>query len=70
MYTPRITRNDWQQHRPGDVASVTVNRKGTERDLRVVLKNKAGNTEVAQKEATQAAELLGADPKCLEYRRM
>lgn len=53
------------RHRPGDAVSVTVNRKGTERDLRVVLKNKAGNTEVVKKEATQAAELLGADLSAL-----
>lgn len=49
------------RHRPGDMVQLTVNRKGSERDLRVVLKNKSGNTDVVKKETTKASEILGAD---------
>jgi serine protease Do len=54
------------RHRPGDVVMVTVNRKGTDRDVRVVLKNKSGTTEVVKKENAKASDVLGADLMTLD----
>lgn len=54
------------RHRPGDNIAITVNRKGSDRELRVVLKNKSGNTNVVEKEATQISELLGAELQTLD----
>lgn len=54
------------RHRPGDVITITVNRKGAERDLRITLKNKSGNTSVVKKEATQLSEVLGCELQSLD----
>lgn len=44
-------------HRPGDHIAVTVNRGGELKNISIVLRNRAGNTEVVSKEAKSA--LLG-----------
>lgn len=54
------------RHRPGDIITVTVNRKGSERDMRVTLKNKSGNTSVVKKETAQVSEILGCDLQNLD----
>lgn len=47
--------------RPGDKVVLTVNRKGTEKELEVVLKNSEGGTSIIKKEEKEVFNLLGAD---------
>lgn len=50
------------RHRPGDKVKVTLNSKGKEKDIFVVLKNKSGNTDVIKKNKKSAVfDVLGAD---------
>lgn len=48
------------QFRPGDRIIVTVNSKGIEKDLNIVLKNKDGNTNVIKREEADIFHILGA----------
>jgi len=49
------------RRRPGDVVMVTVNRDGTERDFKVVLRNRNGGSEIIKKtEATASANTLNS----------
>lgn len=47
--------------RPGDKITVTVDRKGQEKELEVILRNQYGNTELMDKSAVEVSTLLGAD---------
>ncbi len=47
--------------RPGDKITVTVDRKGQEKELEVILRNQYGNTELMDKSAVEVSILLGAD---------
>jgi serine protease Do len=53
------------RRRPGDVVNVTINRNGTEQDVKVELRNRNGGRDVIKKEepsvATAALKSLGAD---------
>ena len=51
------------KHRPGDKVRVTYIRDGKEKTTEVVLKNKAGNTEIVKKSDSEASALLGAEFK-------
>lgn len=51
------------KHRPGDKVKVTYIRAGKEKTTEVVLKNKAGNTEVVKKGESEATAILGAEFK-------
>lgn len=47
--------------RPGDKVNITVNRSGKEKSFEVLLKNRAGSTEVVKKEEKDALALLGLE---------
>lgn len=51
------------RRRPGDVVNVTINRDGTERDVKVELRNRNGGRDVIKKEevATAGMKALGAE---------
>lgn len=51
------------RRRPGDVVTVTVNRDGTERDIKVELRNRNGGRDVIKKEelASSGMKALGAE---------
>jgi len=48
------------RRRPGDVINVTVNRGGTERDIKVELRNRNGGRDVIKREEVASATSLGA----------
>jgi len=54
------------RYRPGDVVKVKINRKGEEKELKVTLNNRKGNTGFVQKEGNDISELLGADFETLD----
>lgn len=47
--------------RPGDEVRLLVNRDGKEKEVKVVLENAKGNTEIVKKEKKEILNLLGAD---------
>jgi S1-C subfamily serine protease len=47
--------------RPGDKVAVVLSRKGQTREVTVVLKNRAGNTDIVKKSETGALNKLGAE---------
>jgi len=47
------------RHRPGDLVTLTVNRKGSEKSIDVILNNKDGNTEYASKTSSELSRNLG-----------
>jgi len=49
------------QHRPGDKVKVTVNRKGEEKTIEVVLNNREGRTALLKRENKEILSILGAD---------
>ncbi|GAB3565683.1 trypsin-like peptidase domain-containing protein [Spirosoma luteolum] len=53
------------RRRPGDIVNVTINRNGTERDVKVELRNRNGGRDVIRKEdvttASASLKSLGAD---------
>jgi serine protease Do len=48
-------------HRPGDRVKITYERKGAERSVDVVLKNRKGSTGVIKREEKLTSSILGAD---------
>ncbi len=53
------------RHRPGDEVTVVVNRKGSEKTLRVPLKNNLGTAEVITANYSESTKALGADFEAL-----
>lgn len=49
------------RHRPGDKVTISVDRKGSQKDISITLKNKKGNTDVLKKEESKMTEILGAE---------
>ena len=56
--------------RPGDVVNIVVNRDGKEKSLKVILKNKEGNTDIIEKEVISAVAVLGVKMKALEQEEL
>ncbi|MEZ5040435.1 MAG: Do family serine endopeptidase [Saprospiraceae bacterium] len=54
------------RHRPGDEVVVKVNRKGKEKEFKVILNNRKGNTTLVKKENKEISILLGADFETLD----
>lgn len=54
------------QHRPGDKLAIVVNRDGKEIDLKVVLENANGTTDITKKEHKEVLNFLGADFETLD----
>lgn len=54
------------RHRPGDVVTLKINRKGDEKALKVTLNNAKGNTKLVQKEQSGVLDLLGAEFETLD----
>ena len=54
------------QHRPGDIISVVVNRKGTEKEFQITLENVKGTTDISKKENIEMLNYLGADFETLD----
>lgn len=54
------------RHRPGDVVTVKVNRKGKEKEFKVTLNNRRGNTGLVKKEHKEVLSVLGADLEALD----
>lgn len=52
--------------RPGDEVTLLVNRDGKEKEIKVVLENVNGNTEIVKKEKKEILNLLGADFETLD----
>ena len=53
------------KYRPGDKILLDIDRKGKRKLIKVILKNKAGNTDVVKKEENNVQKLLGANFKNL-----
>lgn len=49
------------RHRPGDVVTIKVNRKGQEKEFRVTLNNRKGSTALVQQEDQGILDALGAE---------
>jgi len=50
------------RHKPGEVVNVTVNRKGSEKEIRVTLKNREGNSEIVKRDVkAETMSALGAN---------
>lgn len=58
------------RHRPGDKVSVTVDRKGTAKDITITLKNKKGNTDVVKKDEGKLTDVLGAQFEELDTKQL
>lgn len=54
------------RHRPGDEVKLTLSRKGEIVNKVVKLKNQSGNTEIVEKKAPDALEILGAEFETIE----
>ncbi len=52
--------------RPGDEVILVVNREGKEKEFKVTLQNRIGNTKVKKKEHTKILNLLGAELEALD----
>lgn len=48
------------QHRPGETVTLTINRKGTQKEIKVVLQNRQGNTKIIEKKNREVTDVLGA----------
>ena len=48
------------QHRPGETVTLTINRKGTQKKIKVVLQNRQGNTKIIEKKNREVTDVLGA----------
>ncbi|GLR16044.1 Do family serine endopeptidase [Portibacter lacus] len=51
------------RHRPGEKVRVTVNRKGSEKEFDVLLRDSKGGTEIVSKENVEVLKVLGIDLK-------
>ncbi len=54
------------RHRPGDKVKISVNRKGTEKEIDVVLNNREGKTALLKRENKEILSILGADMQDLD----
>lgn len=54
------------RHRPGDVVNIAVNRKGQEKEFKVTLNNRKGNTALVKNDQPEVLDLLGADFETLD----
>ena len=52
--------------RPGDQVTLMVNREGKEKEFKVTLQNRIGNTKVKKKEHAKILNLLGAELEALD----
>lgn len=58
------------RHRPGDQLSVRVNRGGNEKEFKVTLNNRAGNTELLAKDHKKVLQRLGVEFEDLDQKTL
>ena len=63
--TPKL-QETIARHRPGDIVNIIVDRKGKQKDFKVTLNNRKGNTKLVQKEHRAILDVLGANLETLD----